>query len=230
VRSDQIKQIKMNYAEFMAQPVIELFCKNMGKVFVATENRGVSQILSLYEAGHRHFCEKYVQETLWKWSELGEIRAECVLHNFGYVQKNKLKKSMDYFDGVESIDRETLVDKVLKLKRECPEARATKFYIQINVGNEPQKKGVLNDQADRFIEEVLGRGLAIEGVMGIPPKDQNPIPYFKRLRRLKDQFGLQECVMGMSQDYERAIECGSTHIRVARVIFATVSRVLEVRV
>lgn len=209
--------LKDRYFRFMNQPLIHSFLKNNGTVFIATEKKTAAQITTLYDAGHRHFCEKYVQETQHKWAPLNAIRTQCTLHNFGYLQRNKVSKSIHLFDGLESIDRYTLIDKLHTLTSKTSTLR--QYYIQLNIGQEPQKKGTTIDELPALIDYALEKQLPIQGLMIIPPKHDNPIPYFKKTRSLVASFNLKECVMGMSNDYAIAIDHGATHIRIGRAIF-----------
>ncbi len=201
------------YHAFMAQPVIRDFQARGGRVFIACENRPASTIATLIAAGHRHFAEKFVQETAAKWPALRQLAPDITLHDFGRLQGNKALAATRLFDAIESIDRDSLLPILAR-------ARPLPLYIQVNTGREAQKGGVAPDQAEALLAACHARlGRAAAGVMAIPPRDADPRPHFRWLRRFMEQQKLAECMMGMSNDYAIAIAEGATMIRVARAVF-----------
>jgi pyridoxal phosphate enzyme (YggS family) len=169
-------------------------------------------------AGQRVFGENRVQEAQAKYPALKAAHPDLVLHLIGPLQTNKVKDAVALFDVIESVDRPKLAD---ALARELERTgRRLRCFIQVNTGEEPQKAGVLPATADAFIEECRERWrLRVEGLMCIPPLDQEPSPHFALLREIGGRHGLTELSMGMSADYEIAIRLGATHVRVGTAIF-----------
>ena len=169
-------------------------------------------------AGQRVFGENRVQEAQGKYPALKAAHQDLVLHLIGPLQTNKVKDAVALFDVIESIDRPKLAE---ALAREMERTgRRPRCLIQVNTGEEPQKAGVLPAEADAFIKECRERWhLPVEGLMCIPPFDQEPSPHFALLREMARRHGLAELSMGMSADYEIAIRLGATHVRVGTAIF-----------
>jgi uncharacterized pyridoxal phosphate-containing UPF0001 family protein len=204
-----------NYRTFINQPLITDFLLRNGAVHIATEGRSQTQIGLLRAEGHRSFSEKYVQEVTRKW--VPELRETATVNGFGYLQTNKSRRACDLFDVIESVGRDSLLEKLATHMKKG--TTVPPICIQVNLGEEPQKSGYARAQADSAIERALNLGLDVIGVMAIPPRYEEPAQYFRWLRRLADRHNLPECVMGMSNDYEIAIREGSTSIRIARIIF-----------
>ena len=209
------EQVVDNYRGFVNATIIQDFQKAGGKIHIATEGRSIEQIRLLQIAGHSYFSEKYVQEVSKKWSE--ELKNGHILHGYGNLQSNKARQACLIFDLIESVGRQTIIEKLLSLKQGG--IKIPPICIQVNLGGEPQKSGYLLKQADEAIEKSKLHGLNTVGVMAIPPKEENPIKHFRALRQLADRHELSECIMGMSNDYHCAIDEGSTLIRIGRRIF-----------
>ena len=203
------------YQTFMNQFSVQSFLANGGKVHIATDGRRSSTVERLYREGHRHFSEKFVQEVATKWC--GKNYPEAFLHCYGHLQKNKTRRACYYFSMIESVDRDSLVCRLHHLKNEG--LLIPPLLIQVNTGAEPQKGGYMRSEADRAVENIREFGLPVIGVMAIPPKGQNPREHFQWLRNFADRNSLSECHMGMSDDYEIAIDEGATSIRIGRIIF-----------
>jgi pyridoxal phosphate enzyme (YggS family) len=185
-------------------------------LIVVTKNRSVEEILPLLEAGHRDFGENKVQEMHSKWPVLKEKYPDIVLHLIGPLQSNKTKEALALCDVLHTLDRESLVESVLKYMQ--PNHR---FFVQVNTGNEPQKAGIPPLQAPEFIEKVKAQlGKNLQGLMCIPPVAENPAPHFGLLKLLSKNHKLQHLSMGMSSDYLLAAAMGATHVRVGSAIFA----------
>jgi pyridoxal phosphate enzyme (YggS family) len=169
-------------------------------------------------AGQRVFGENRVQEAQAKYPTLKAAHTDLVLHLIGPLQTNKVKDAVALFDVIESVDRPKLAE---ALAREMERTgRRIRCFIQVNTGEEPQKAGVLPALVDPFITECRERWrLPVEGLMCIPPLDQEPSPHFALLREMARRHGLKELSMGMSADYEIAIRLGATHVRVGTAIF-----------
>ncbi|WP_082610049.1 YggS family pyridoxal phosphate-dependent enzyme [Bosea sp. Root381] len=175
-------------------------------------------ILPALEAGQRVFGENYVQEAKAKWPGLKERFPDAQLHMIGPLQSNKAREAVELFDAIHSLDRESLAK---ELAREIAgSGRTPRLFVQVNTGDEPQKGGVSPSQIDAFLLRCRdGHGLAIDGLMCIPPAADPPSPHFALLAKIAARHGLKGLSMGMSADYEAAIQLGATHVRVGSAIF-----------
>ncbi|MTI09316.1 YggS family pyridoxal phosphate-dependent enzyme [Curvivirga aplysinae] len=169
-------------------------------------------------AGQRVFGENRVQEAAGKWPELVEEYSDIELHLIGPLQTNKVKQALELFDVFQTIDRLKLAKSLAKELEKTP--KDIRCFIQVNTGNEPQKAGILPDEADDFIKTCReDLNLPIVGLMCIPPVDEEAGLHFAYLKKIADRNGLNELSMGMSGDYEAAIGFGATHVRVGSAIF-----------
>ena len=170
------------------------------------------------EAGQRLFGENYVQESAGKWPALREAYPGVELHLVGPLQSNKAREAVRLFDVIHTLDRPSLAAALAK--EIAREGRAPRLLVQVNTGEEPQKGGVAPGEADAFIESCRTRhGLAIEGLMCVPPAEAPPSPHFGLLNRIAERNGLPLLSMGMSADFDAAIQMGATHVRVGTAIF-----------
>jgi pyridoxal phosphate enzyme (YggS family) len=171
-------------------------------------------------AGQRVFGENYVQEAKAKWPALRERYPGVDLHMIGPLQSNKAKEAVALFDAIHTLDRPSLAEALAK--EIARQGRRPKLLVQVNTGEERQKGGVPPLDADAFIAACRERhGLAIEGLMCIPPADDPPSPHFALLNTIAKRNGLAWLSMGMSADFEAAIQLGATHVRVGSAIFGT---------
>ena len=179
---------------------------------------GPEEILPVLAAGHRVFGENRVQEAQGKWPQLRERFTDVELHLIGPLQSNKAGEAVALFDVIETVDREKIA---AALAREmAKQGKSPRLLVQVNTGAEPQKAGVLPGETVAFVDLCREKyGLVIEGLMCIPPFDENPGPHFALLRKLAGETGLGILSMGMSSDFETAIELGATHVRVGSAIF-----------
>ncbi len=169
-------------------------------------------------AGQRTFGENRVQESKAKWPALRSRYPDIKLHLIGPLQSNKAADAVEFFDCVQSLDREKLA-RVLanEVQRQ---GRSPELFIEINTGEEEQKAGIVPKDADRFIAMCRDTyGLAISGLMCIPPADEEPALHFALLETIAKRNGLKGLSMGMSADFETAIRFGATHVRVGSAIF-----------
>lgn len=212
--------LRARYERFMSERPVRAFLHRGGEVFLATEGQSTANIRALVGLGHRHFAEKYVREAEQKWTGVRASIPGLRLSDFGRLQTNKVRAALSLFDAIESVDRHSLA---LALQRRLVGGEARpRLYIQVNTGREPQKGGVPPEQLELFCGCCRGDlGLPIAGLMAIPPRLEDPRPHFRLLRRLADDAGLAECCMGMSDDYEIAVDCGATSIRIGRAVFDT---------
>jgi pyridoxal phosphate enzyme (YggS family) len=184
----------------------------VSKTFAADDIRPV------IEAGQRVFGENRVQEAQSKWPGLKAEQPDIELHLIGPLQSNKAKEAIALFDAIETVDREKIAAALAaEMKKQ---GRSPSLYVQVNTGSEPQKAGIGPREAVAFVERCREtHGLAIEGLMCIPPIDENPGPHFALLEKLAREAGVAKLSMGMSADYETAIAFGATHVRVGSAIF-----------
>ncbi|RVP91051.1 YggS family pyridoxal phosphate-dependent enzyme [Sinorhizobium meliloti] len=175
-------------------------------------------IRPVIEAGQRVFGENRVQEAQAKWPALKCETPDIELHLIGPLQSNKAADAVALFDVIETIDREKIARAVAaEMKRQ---GRDIRLYVQVNTGLEPQKAGIAPEDAAAFVALCRDElALNIEGLMCIPPFDENPGPHFALLAKLAGQCGLSRLSMGMSGDFETAIAFGATGVRVGSAIF-----------
>jgi pyridoxal phosphate enzyme (YggS family) len=175
-------------------------------------------ILPVLEAGQRVFGENRVQESMQKWPALKARYPDVELHLIGPLQSNKAKEAVALFDVIETVDRPSIAEALAKEFKKTD--RRPKLYVQVNTGEEPQKAGVIPREADAFLARCRAEwGLEIQGLMCIPPADEPPSPHFALLRTIAERNGLKILSMGMSSDFEAAIQVGATHVRVGSAIF-----------
>ncbi|WP_062561558.1 YggS family pyridoxal phosphate-dependent enzyme [Paracoccus aminovorans] len=175
------------------------------------------RVEAVLAAGQRVFGENYVQEAAGKWPAWRDRFPGVELHMIGPLQTNKLKPALQLFDAIHTLDRPSLAE---KLARQVQAAgRCPQLFVQVNTGSEPQKAGILPDEADGFIADCRALDLDVQGLMCIPPEDQDATPHFRALRAIAARNGLSSLSMGMSADFETAIAEGATHVRVGSAIF-----------
>ena len=176
-----------------------------------------ARVEAVLAQGHRVFGENRVQEAAGKWPAFKERFEGVELHLIGPLQTNKVRQAMDLFDVIHTVDRPKLARSLARLMAEtgsCP-----RLFIQVNTGAEDQKAGVLPAEADGFVALCRDLGLPIEGVMCIPPVDEDPSKHFALLAEIARRNDLKGLSMGMSGDFEAAIAAGATHVRVGSAIF-----------
>jgi pyridoxal phosphate enzyme (YggS family) len=175
-------------------------------------------IRPVLEAGQRVFGENRVQEAQGKWPALREDFPDIELHLIGPLQSNKAKDAVALFDAIHSVDRPSLCEALAKEIQK--QGRSPLLFAQINTGAEPQKAGILPEDADAFLRSCTADyGLTISGLMCIPPFDEAPAPHFALTAKIAARNGLKLLSMGMSTDFEAAIAFGATHVRVGSAIF-----------
>jgi len=187
------------------------------RLIAVSKVQPLDRVIAVLEEGHRLFGENKVQEAAGKWPELRARFPGVELHLIGPLQTNKARQAMQLFDAIETIDRPKLARTIARLKDElgtCP-----KLFVQINTGEEDQKAGVMPAEADAFIAECRALGLEIEGLMCIPPVDEEPSLHFALLKKIAERNGVPELSMGMSGDFEKAVAQGATYVRVGSAIF-----------
>ncbi len=176
------------------------------------------EIAPLVRAGQRVFGENRVQEAKAKWPGLRSLAPDVSLHLIGPLQSNKAREAVELFDVIETVDRLTVAEALAAEMARSGHKPA--LYVQVNTGAEPQKAGVLPEEADGFLATCRDSlGLAIAGLMCIPPVDQQVSPHFALLASIAARNGLATLSMGMSGDFELGIQLGATHVRVGSAIF-----------
>ena len=176
-------------------------------------------IRPLLEAGQRVFGENRVQEAQGKWPALKADYPDAQLHLIGQLQSNKAEEAVTLFDAIHSVDRSSLVAALAKAIEKA--GRAPACFVQINIGDEPQKGGCLVAELPALLNACAEAGLPVAGLMCIPPADVEPAPYFALLAELARRHTLHGLSMGMSGDYETAVTIGATHVRVGTALFGS---------
>jgi pyridoxal phosphate enzyme (YggS family) len=188
------------------------------KIVVVTKNFSLESIKPLIDFGHLDFAENKVQEAKNKWANLIILNPILKLHMIGKVQSNKAKDAFKIFHYIHTLDNEKLAQIFSKLEENS--TKKIKYFIQVNVGNEPQKSGISIDKVHQFIKYCINDlKLNIYGLMCIPPDKVDPTQYFISLLKVAKANNLIELSMGMSNDYECAINNGATFVRIGSKIF-----------
>ena len=169
------------------------------------------------EYGHTDYGENKVQEAIEKWSEIKSNNSKIKLHLIGKLQTNKVKISLKLFDFIHSLDNEKLARKISEEQKK--QNIKPKLFIQINIGNEPQKNGINIRKLGEFHNLCKELNLNVVGIMCIPPIDEDPEKSFLRMNYLKKKFNFEELSMGMSSDYLIALKFNTTYLRIGSEIF-----------
>jgi pyridoxal phosphate enzyme (YggS family) len=208
---------------------IERACRDAGRDPASVTLVAISKtfdapaIEPVIAAGQRVFGENRVQEAKAKWPPLMERFAGIELHLVGPLQSNKAREAVALFDAIHTVDRPSLCAALAKeIERQ---GRQPRLLVEVNTGGEAQKAGVLPEDADAFVRACRDTyGLAIEGLMCIPPFDEAPAPHFALLAKIAERNGLPCLSMGMSADFPVAVQFGATHVRVGSAIFGERAR------
>lgn len=188
------------------------------KLLIVTKTRTEDDIKKLIDLGYRNFGENKVQEAQKKFSNIN-TNAKINLNLIGPLQSNKVKQALSLFDTIQSVDRIKLVDEIAKYKDS--KFKTSKFFIQINIGKEPQKSGVMPEDFSKLYDYCKNKNLHISGIMCIPPFDKDPRIFFKKMSSIRDETRSNLILsMGMSSDYKIAIECDTDEIRIGSIIFS----------
>ena len=211
-----------NYKNFVInlEKTAQLANRNIEEIdlIAVSKKKPAQDIQSVIDEGHRSFGENQIQEIERKWPNLKKLNSNIQLHFIGNIQSRKVESIHQNCEVIHSIDRM----KVVKLFAEIENLKNVrrKYFIQINTGNEPQKSGVMLSEANQFIIETIeDYNLNIVGLMCIPPIDEDSKTHFLMLAGIAKKFDLSSLSMGMSNDFETALECGATHIRIGTKIF-----------
>jgi PLP dependent protein len=213
--SDRLASVRSRIAAAAAADKRDAACVTL---IAVSKTFGPDRIAPALEAGHRVFGENRVQEAKAKWAALKDRYPDTRLHLIGPLQSNKAKEAVSLFDAIHTIDRARIAEAIAEemVKR----GRRPQLFIEVNTGEEPQKAGVLPKETAgllRLCREELK--LDIAGLMCIPPMDEAPAIHFAFLAKLAGELGLANLSMGMSADFEMAVQFGATHVRVGSEIF-----------
>lgn len=182
-----------------------------------SKTRTAAEIEALIEAGQRDFGESRVQEAIEKWPALLERHPGVRLHCIGRLQSNKAAEAVQLFDTIHSLDRRSLFDALVRESDKV--GKRPSVYIQVNIGDEPQKGGCPIDGLGELVEVVRHSPLPLAGLMCIPPLGLEPSPFFALLAKLAERHGVTGLSMGMSADYKAAVMLGATAVRVGTALF-----------
>ena len=182
-----------------------------------SKTQPIEAIDAALAAGLREFGENRVQEGQGRWLDRRAGLPDLELRLIGPLQSNKADDAVALFDVIETLDREKLVGALASAAAKV--GRSPRFLVQVNTGEEAQKAGVAPRDADALIALARAQGLTVEGLMAIPPADEEPILHFALLKKIAERNGLGVLSMGMSGDYEAAIRLGATHVRIGSALF-----------
>lgn len=218
----------MSIADNLARVRAEIAaaCKACGRdpssvtLIAVSKTFGAEAIRPALAAGQRVFGENRVGEAKDKWPALKADVSGIELHLIGPLQTNKVRDAVALFDAIHSLDRVSLAAELSKAIARAGGRGGPRLFVQVNTGAEPQKSGVLPEEADAFLAMCRTQyGLVVEGLMCIPPAEEAPAPHFALLASIARRNGLAALSMGMSADFETAIRFGATHVRVGSAIF-----------
>ena len=187
-------------------------------IIAVSKTHSMEHIQPLLDYGHRVFGENKVQEAKQKWEKALSVVENLELHLIGKLQSNKAKDAVKIFHYIHSLDSTKLAEELSKYEKKLNLQR--KYFVQVNVGEEKQKSGVITKDVSSFVDFCINeKKLNVLGLMCIPPFDLDPIPFFQIVSDLNKQLQLPLLSMGMSNDYIDAAKLGSTHVRVGSKIF-----------
>jgi len=188
------------------------------QIIAVSKTFAIDKILPLIDFGHINFGENKVQEAISKWSDIKKMRPELKLHLIGKLHTNKVKFAFALFDYIHTLDSIKLAEKISLEQNKIN--KKLKIFIQVNIGNEPQKNGIDINNVGTFYNECQNKfELDIIGLMCLPPKNVKDNFYFNKMKNLNNELGLKELSMGMSSDYINAASCGATFLRIGSNIF-----------
>ncbi len=190
------------------------------KIVAVSKTFPLSHVKPLIDYGHIHFGENKVQEAKSKWLELKKSNKNFKLHMVGKLQTNKVKNALEIFDYIHSLDNQRLADTLSKFQQNLN--KSSKYFIQVNIGNEMQKSGIPPSELEGFFDYCTKeKNLNVIGLMVLPPNDNNTKKYFEKMRDLSNSLSLKELSMGMSADYLEAVNFNSSYVRIGSQIFGS---------
>ena len=187
------------------------------KIIAISKTFSLDKIMPLINYGHNDYGENKVQEALDKWTVIKEKKPDLKLHLVGKLQTNKVKFAVKLFDFIHSVDSKKLAKKISEEQSKLN--KSVKIFLQVNIGNEEQKSGILKNELDDLYQYCNDLELDVVGLMCIPPFNFDPTPFFQELNNLNKNLSLKELSMGMSSDYIKAVENNSTYLRIGSEIF-----------
>jgi len=204
-----------NYEEILS--FIKKNAQKPIKIVAISKNHPLSSIKDALHYGIRTFGENRVQEAISKFQDLKKSYTDIELHLTGPLQTNKVKASLNIFDVFQTLDREKLAKEFLKYENLT---KIKKFFVQINIGKEKNKSGIIPDEGLDFVNYCINDcGLSVIGLMCIPPQHENPEPFFALLKKMAQKAKIDNLSMGMSNDYKTGILSEATHIRIGTYLF-----------
>ena len=218
---DIVREVGANLADVMERiaAAARLAGRNAADVtlIAVSKQQPAERIAAALMAGHHVFGENRAQEAQTHWRALRQPGDGLELHMIGPLQTNKVRDAVALFDVIQTVDRPKLARYLAAEFARVGETR--RCFIEVNTGEEAQKAGIVPQGADAFIADCRALGLPVEGLMCFPPHDEEPSPHFALLRTIAERNGVAGLSMGMSADYEAAVELGATHVRVGTAIF-----------
>ena len=200
------------------QKIKELnFSNYTPQIIAVSKTFTMTEILPLIEYGHYHFGENKVQEAFIKWSEVKTKNKDIKLHMIGRLQSNKVKQAVEIFDYIHSVDSIKLAKKIAD--EQVKQNKKIKLFLQINIGEEPQKNGVPINDIDILVNECKNMSLNVIGLMCLPPLIGNISEFFSTIKKKNDELNFKDLSLGMSNDYIEALSYKSTFIRIGTKIF-----------
>ena len=187
------------------------------QLIAVSKTQPAEAIAPLLAAGHRLFGENRVQEAAAKWPALREAYPDAQLHLIGQLQSNKAEDAVALADAIHTVDRSSLIAALARAMDRL--GRRPRCFVQVNVGDEPQKGGCTVAALPSLLAEATAAELPVAGLMCLPPAGLEPAPYFALLAKLAHDHGLDGLSMGMSDDFETAAMLGATHVRVGSALF-----------
>ena len=187
------------------------------KIIAVSKTFKLERILPLLDFGHLDYGENKVQEAIDKWTDIKMRKPSIRLHLIGKLQTNKVKFALKIFDYIHSVDSKKLAKKIAD--EEIKQKKKVKIFIQVNIGNENQKSGIVKEELLDLSEYCKELNLDVVGLMCLPPINESPIKYFQETLKLNQKLDYSELSMGMSSDYLKAIENHSTYLRIGSGIF-----------
>ena len=191
--------------------------KDLPRIIAVSKTFSIEHILPLINYGHMNFGENKVQEAIEKWTDLKVKNVDLKLHMIGRLQTNKVKSALTVFDYIHSVDSLKLAKKISDEQNKIN--KKVKIFIQVNIGNEDQKSGIKKDEIKNLVLYCQELNLDLVGLMCIPPMNVDSNSYFKDMYSINDSFGFSELSMGMSSDFQQAVENSATYLRIGSSIF-----------
>ena len=186
-------------------------------IIAVSKQQPADRVVAALETGHRDFGENRVQEALAKWPGYRAYYPDIRLHCIGALQSNKAADAVALFDVIHTVDRPKIAKALAEAMQQ--QQKSIPCFIQVNIGEEPQKSGASPESLAQLLDECRKLGLNIVGLMAIPPESENPAPFFALLHKLARRHGLSELSMGMSDDYQAAARLGASYIRLGTALF-----------